>query len=510
MKRISMRKIREALRLKYEQKLSNFQIARSLQVGETTVERYLSRAKQAKISWPLDPNIDDESLEKQLYPNNRKKKDTPLPDFKQMGKELKRKGVTLTLLWKEYQDLHPNGYRYTQFCSLYYDWCQRSQLWMPQQHKAGEAAFVDYAGMTMPILDPQDPFEAQIFVAVLGASSYTFAEASRSQKLEDWITSHEKMFHFYGGAPEFLVPDNLKSGVTTPDRYEPDLNPTYYDMAQHYKCAIIPARSRKPKDKAKVENGVLNIERQILAPLRNRQFFTLNELNEALKQRLEEFNAAPFQKFPDCSRKTFFEEIEKPALQPLSPTPYELFYWKKATINPGYHVLIEGTYYSVPHAYVKKQVDIRHNKRIIEVYHKGKRIALHGKSNQKGIYITTFQHQPKSHQKEKELTPENLIKQAQEIGSCTTHWMKKTLELPLHAKETAKRCLGVIRLKKAYTNERLENACKRALHFENFSYKSIKEILEKKLDFEPLHEEPHMASKEHHNIRGPKYFTKGE
>ncbi len=504
-----MRKIKEALRLKYEQKLSICKIARSLKVGESTVERYLKRAKEANISWPLSPDIDDQILEEKLYPVQTRRKDLPLPDFKQMGKELKKKGVTLTLLWQEYRNLHPNGYGYTQFCSLFYEWCKYSDVWMPQQHKAGESAFIDYAGLTVPILDSNEAYEAQIFVAVLGASSYTYVEASRSQKLKDWIASHQKMFQFYGGVPELLVPDNLKSGVTTPDRYEPDINPTYYEMAEHYKCTILPARSRKPKDKAKVENGVLQVERQLLAPIRNHQFFTLQELNKVLRENLEGFNSKPFQKFPDTSRQSLFREIEKPALAPLPGTSYELFYWKKATINPGYHVMVEDAYYSVPYTYVKKQVDIRHNDKIVEAYHKGKRIAFHAKSDQKGIYITSPNHQPKAHQKV-ELSSEELIKEGDQIGIFTKSWIEKTLELSLHLKEKSKRCLGVIRLKKIYPKERLENACKRALHFENFSYKSIKTILEKELDFEPLTEESSEVNQEHENIRGPNYYTKGE
>ena len=514
MKRISMKKIKEVLRLKYEQKLSNLKIANSLGVSETTIERCLSRAKIANITWPLESHMDDEHLEKLLYPGDRRKKDTPLPDFKQIYKELKRKGVTLTLLWKEYRDIHKNGYKYTQFCQLYNEWAACSKLWMPQEHKAGESIFVDYAGMTVSIFDSQGKttYEAQIFVGALGASSYTYAEATKSQQLKDWISSHRRMFQFYDGVPEMLIPDNLKSGVTKANRYEPDLNPTYHEMANYYKTAIVPARSRKPKDKAKVENAVLNIERKLLAPIRNQKFFTLEELNKTLKQRLEKFNKTPFQKLPDISRYTLFKQIEKPELRPLPETPYQFFYWKKAIINPGYHINIDNTHYSVPYKYIKKQVEIRHNERIVEVFYKSNRIAIHPKASEKGKHITQPAHQPISHQKQAECTPENLTKQAKEIGEWTHKWIEKTLSLPIHhINQRKKSCLGVIRLIKIYPPPRLENACKRALYYENFSYSSIKEILQKNLDLEQLPDQtpPPKLTQQHQNIRGEQYFEGG-
>lgn len=509
-----MRKINELLRLKFEQKLSNSKIANSLKVSETTIERWLSKIREAKITWPLSTEMDDQKLNDLLYPPREQRKKAPLPEFSYICKELKKKGVTLTGLWNEYRDLYPNGYGYTQFCRFYYDWCASSTLWMPQQHRAGESLFIDYAGLTVPIFDPQSKstYNAQIFVSVLGASSYTYVEATKTQQLKDWIASHKRMFNFYGGVPEILIPDNLKSGVTKPDRYEPDLNPTYYEMAKHYGTAILPARSRKPKDKSKVENGVLNVERKLLAPIRNQKFFTLSELNQVLKTGLEKMNNTPFQKLPDASRSSLFLEVDKPKLRPLPESPYEFSYWKKATVNQGYHINIDNVFYSVPHTYVKDEVEIRYNERTVEVFCKGQQIALHMRSHKKGEYITLPLHQPLSHRKHSQCTVENIIKEASEIGENTKEWVTKVLDdSTLHMKQKKNICLGVVRLIKGYSSSRLERACKRGLYYENFSYKGIKGILEGNLDQEdlPIEEKASQTSLTHDNIRGPEYFERG-
>ena len=361
-----MRKIKEVLRLKWDAELSNRKIAKSCSIGRTAVAEYLWRAKKAGLSWPLPDGLDDLELDRRLFPAQTV---TPpgqrvLPDWSQVHHELKRKGVTLFLLWEEYKEQHPDGLQYSRFCELYRQWHGRADLVMRQDHRAGEKLFVDYCGQTVPIVDGTTGHErqAQIFVAVLGASNYTFAEATSTQALPDWIASHERAFRFFGGVPQLVVPDNLKSGVSKACRYEPDLNPTYHDLAIHYGTAVLPARVRKPRDKAKVEAGVLLVERWILARLRNRAFFSLEELNQAIRQLLERLNQRPFRKLPG-SRLSVFETVDRPALNPLPDQPFPYAQWKKARVNIDYHVDLDGHFYSVPYPLIHKKLDIRFNDR---------------------------------------------------------------------------------------------------------------------------------------------------
>lgn len=506
-----MRKIKEILRLKFEKGLSQKQIAKSIKVAKSTVQACLSKAKRANISWPLSEEVSEKQLELLLYSKDVKQLGSSFPDFVYIFKELKRKGVTLMQLWKEYNIVHPDGYKYSQYCLLYKKWRACSDLWMPQEYVAGENLFVDYAGMTVPVYSDQGCYDAQIFVGVLGASSYTYTEATATQGLEDWIASHKRMFEFLGGVPEILVPDNLKSGVTKPDLYEPDLNPTYYEMARHYGAAILPARVRKPRDKSKVENGVLNIERQLLAPMRNQKFFGLKELNEALRKGLETFNLNRFQKMPDSSRHSLFIEIDKPALKPLPQNPYEFARWKKETVNQGYHVKIESVFYSVPHEFVKKEVEIRYNERTVEVFHKGEIIAVHIRNHDKGKHVTIDYHRPLHHQYQAKWTIDAIKKKGESIGKNTLEWMEKVLSSPeAHIKQRKKTCLGVISLSEIYGKSRLESACKRGLQYNNFSYKSIAKILKQNLDQNLLRKkEETQISQDHSNIRGAEYFQGG-
>ena len=359
--RLSMRKIHEVFRLKFACGLSDRQIARSCQVARSTVGEYLRRFTQAGLSWPLSSDLDAAALERLLFPALPviPVSDRPVPLWVHIHQELRRKGVTLALLWEEYRASHPQGYHYSWFCDLYRAWHGKIDLVMRQDHRAGEKLFVDYAGQTVPIVDRRTGeilFDAQIFVAVMGASNYSYAEATRTQTLPDWIGAHVRTFAFLGGVPEIIVPDNLKSGVTKPCRYEPDINPTYHAMAAHYGTVVIPARVRKARDKAKVEGGVLLVERWILAALRNRTFTSLAELNEAIRGLLTRLNERRFQKLPG-SRRTMFETVDRPALRPL-PTPYTFEEWSYARVGIDYHVEVDGHYYSVPYALVKKQVDI--------------------------------------------------------------------------------------------------------------------------------------------------------
>jgi len=355
--RVTMRKVREVLRLKFDGSLSNRQIGISCHLGKSTIADYLDRFQRSGLGWPIKDDMDDSRLEQLLFSKPQQvqvAEDRPVPDWTYIHRELRRKGVTLMLLWQEYKQIFPHGYQYSRFCDLYSHWAGKLDPVMRQEHRAGEKTFIDYAGQTVPVYDRNcdELRQAQIFVAVLGASSYTYAEATWTQTLPDWIGSHVRAFYFFEGVSKILVPDNLKSGINKACFYEPEINPTYLDMARYYGTAVIPARSRKPKDKAKVESGVLLAERWILARLRNRQFFGLHQLNEAVAELLEKLNNEDFQKIPG-SRRSLFESIERPALMPLPTAAYQFAEWKKARVNIDYHIEVDRHYYSVPYQLIQ-------------------------------------------------------------------------------------------------------------------------------------------------------------
>ena len=506
-----MRKIREVLRLKNEQGCPASQISKSCNIARSTVREYLYRAKKAGLTWPLPPEMDDTVLERRLYPPVQ---DIP-QDKRQMSPmgyihgELKRKGVTLQLLWLEYKQNNPAGYQYSQFCELYRRWSATLDVCLRQEHKAGQKLFVDYAGDTIPVINPQtgEIFQAQLFIAVLGASNYTFSEASYSQELKCWINSHIHAFEYFDGLPEIVVPDNIKSGITNPCRYEPDINPTYNDMAQHYSIAVIPARPGKPKDKAKVEAGVLMAQRWILAALRNRTFFSLDELNQAIREKLTILNNRRFQKL-NTTRAELFKTIEKPALKPLPPRPYEFADWKKATVNIDYHIEVDHHYYSVPYQLIKQRVEVRITATTVEVLFKNRRVASHRRSYRKGGFTTLNEHRPKSHQKYLEWTPSRIIRWAGENGPHTGELVTKIIESKPHPEQGYRSSLGIMRLAKKYSAERLEAACHRALKIKAISYQSVKSILKNGLDQQalPFDETPPETTITHHNIRGSSYY----
>ncbi|MDU8242813.1 IS21-like element ISPsy40 family transposase, partial [Pseudomonas syringae pv. actinidiae] len=359
---------------------------------------YLHRFNACGLSWPT--SLSDAELERLLFPPapTVPSDQRPMPDWAWVHAESRRPGVTLALLWQEYRLAHPQGFQYSWFCEHYRLWAAKVDVVMRQEHRAGEKLFVDYAGQTAPIIDRStgEIRQAQIFVAVLGASSYTFAEATWSQKLPDWLGSHVRCFAFFGGTTQILVPDNLRSGVTKAHRYEPDINPSYRDLAEHYGVAVLPARSRKPKDKAKVEVGVQVVERWILAVLRNRQFFSLGELNTAISLLLERLNHKPFKKLPG-SRRSAFESIDQPALQGLPEHPYVYAEWKKVRVHIDYHVEVDGHFYSVPYQLVRHQLEVRLTAQTVECFHANQRVASHLRSQHKGRHTTQTEHMPKSH-----------------------------------------------------------------------------------------------------------------
>jgi len=465
----------------------------------------------AGLTWPLPDDHSDTLLERTLFPPPTPAGNTSLiPDFTDVHQELqKRRGVTLNLLWQEYKEQHPDGYQYSWFCHNYRDWSGRLDVTMRHEHRAGEKLFVDYAGQTVAITDrlTGEIRKAQIFVAVLGASNYTYAEATLSQQIEDWIGSHVRAFNFFGGVPEVIVPDNLKSGVTKACRYEPDLNPTYHDLACHYQTVVLPARVRKPRDKAKAEAGVLLVERWILARLRKHTFFSLADLNQEIQKLLRVLNNKPFKKLPG-SRKSRFEELDKPALKALPAAPYELAYWKKATVHLDYHVEVDGHYYSVPYTLVKKQLDIRYSKNTVECFHSGKRVASHARSDQQGRHTTVKEHMPLKHQKYMEWTPERFKRWAGTIGPETLCFTETLLVQRTHPQQAYRSLLGILSLGKSYGDTRLEAACKRALYINSLSYRSVASILKSGLDHKPLPEPiGDKTTAEHSNIRGPVYYS---
>ena len=505
-----MRKIKEVLRLKWAQDLSNRQIAKACGIGRPTVKEYLRRATEAGLGWPLPCGLDEAELERRLFPPppSLPAQARGVPDWPLVHQQRRHKGVTLFLLWQEYREIHPEGYQYSWFCEHYRAWQGKLDVVMRQDHRAGEKLFVDYAGQTVSVVDrvSGEVREAQVFVAVLGASNYTYAEASWSQGLPDWIGSHQRCFQYLGGVPQIVVPDNLRAGVTKAHRYEPDTNPTYQDMAAHYGIAVLPTRVRRPRDKAKVEAGVLVGERWILAALRHRACFSLAELHAAIREWREKLNARPFKKLPGC-RRAQFEALDKPALQPLPVEPYVYAEWKKARVHIDYHVAVDGHYYSVPHALIKKQLDVRITQNTIECFYRGNRVASHRRSHHKGRHTTVEAHMPESHRQAGDWSPERLANWAAQTGPATAKLISTVLTSRKHPQQAYRSCLGILRLGKAYGDEPLEAACRRALTLGSHSYKSIESILKHRLDDKPLADQQELALPEDHdNIRGPSYY----
>ena len=508
--RVAMRKIREILRLVWSCNQTRQSISDSLGIGKTTVTDTLYRASAAGLSYPLPADLDDEQLERLLYPQHPRaitSRRTP-PDWAFLHNELlSHKNLTLMLLWQEYKEREPSGYQYSQFCDLFRFWRGKLDLSMRQEHRAGEKMFVDYCGQTIPIVDSTtgEIRDAQVFVAVMGASNYTYAETTWSQSLADWTGSHVRTFSYFGAVPHCLVPDNLLSGVTKTCRYEPGINATYQEMATHYGTAVIPARVRKPRDKPKVEAGVQFVQRFILAGLRHHTFFSLAEANAAIKGRLELLNNRPFRKLPG-TRKSRFEELDHPAMLPLPELPYQYAQWKIARVHIDYHVDVEGHFYSVPYRLVREQVDVRYTSATVECCHNGNRIASHPRSFVKGKHTTDPEHMPTSHREYAEWTPERLVTWASQTGKATAAVVESILSRRAYAEHGFRSCMGIISLGKKFSKERLEAACERALFIKGVSYASIKSILNNNLDQKPLPKQQELLTVTHDNIRGTDYY----
>ena len=509
--KLPMRQIREILRLKHGQQLSHRAIAGACRVGLGTVSEYLRRARGAGLGWPLPEDLDDGALEARLFPAaGAASGERALPDLPRIHQELKKVGVTLHLLWEEYRETHPDGYGYSRFCEIYRRWARKLRPSMRQVHRAGEKVFIDFSGERPHWVNPRtgDTVAAELFVAVLGASNYTYAEALPSQQLHDWIGAHNRMVEFFGGSGRIWVPDQLKSGVTVPCRYEPGIHRTYQEAAEHYGAVVIPARPRKARDKAKVEVGVLVAQRWILARLRNRAFFSLGALNTAIGELLVALNQRPMQQLR-ASRRSLFERLDRPALQPLPTDRYELATWKICRPNIDYHVEVARHLYSVPYPLRDEKLEARLTASCVEIYFKNRRVASHPRRYDHQP-STRLEHMPRAHRAHAEWTPSRLIGWAQHTGPDTGRLVAGILDRRPHPEQGYRACLGLMRLGRQYGADRLEAASARALRLNSYSYRTVKNILASAQDRLPFQDTETDPTPHHANIRAAAYYTTPE
>jgi transposase len=504
-----MRKVRDVLRLKHTLGMSLRQISEATGVGKTVVGEYLRRAGVIGITWPVPEEIDDAELERRLFPvPGETAAPRPAIDWRQVHGEMKRRSVTLVLLWQEYRAEQVDGYGYSRFCDLYGEWRKTISATMRQTHPAGERLFVDYAGDTVPVFDQMTNAErpAHIFVAALGASNYTYAEARWSEGLGDWISAHVNALATIGGVPKVVVCDNLKAGVTKPSRYEPGINRTYQDLAEHYGFVVLPARVRKPRDKAKVEVAVLIVQRFVLARLRNRRFFSLQELNAAILECVADLNAKVMRKIGK-SRAELLETIDRPALDALPAEPYRYAEWQKCRVAPDYHVEIDKHYYSVPSRLIRATVEARITDTTVEILHKGSRIASHARSAVPHRHTTITEHMPSAHRRYAEWTPARMMSTAAKIGPSTIALVEAIMKAKPHPEQGFRACHGILRLEKSYGAQRLEAACRRGNDIGATSYGSVASILKHGLDKAYAQESaPDGEPIRHANIRGRGYY----
>lgn len=504
-----MKKIREVIRLRLSRKASVRQIAAACNIGRTTVSEYLARIEAAGLTWPSAGELAEDQLWSLLFPPEPQApgQARPLPDWQDVHRELSRKGVTLKLLWQEYDQGTALAYSYSRYVRLYRAWQGTTDLRMLQAHKAGERLFVDWAGQTLEIADPNtgETRAAHVFVATMGASQFMFAKVYESEQLKHWLAGHVDAFGFLGALPEVVVPDNLKTGVEKACRYEPALNPSYADLAQFYGITVLPARVRKPRDKAKVENAVQQVERWVLAPLRDRRFLSLSEANEAIAGQLDELNGRVM-KGPNHSRRQLFESVDLPTMRPLPATSYAYAEWKKAKVAPDYHVEVDGRLYSVPFTLVGQHVDVRISAGTVEVFSKGKRVASHLRSISRRGFTTDDAHMPEHHKRQGQWTSERIVRWAATVGPLTAEFASALLAGKLHPEHGYRMCMGVMSLEKRFGPARLEAACAKALGLGALSYQSVKSILQKNLEG-VLEQETLPGLPSHDNVRGGAYYA---
>jgi len=509
--RLTMRKVREVLRLSWDCKLSHRLVAISCSISRSTVQDYIHRANAAGLNWPLPDDLDDNKLEQLLFPRKAiARKERPEPDFNTIAQRLKRKGVTLGLEWERYKQEFPEtGYSYQQFCNLHRQWAKTVSVVMRQQHQAGHKTFSDFAGKKLAFTDRHTGLihPAHLFVSVLGASNYTFAEAFHSENAEAWCTGQANAFRYFEGCPEIIVPDNPRTVVDKPCKYEPDIHREFQHMADHFGVAVIPARVRKPRDKAKVEAGVKFATTWIIAALEDQKFFSLAEINMAVKKLLERLNKRPFKKQPDLSRKTLYEKLDKPALKALPQAPYEYTRFGKARLNIDYHISVDGFLYSAPYQYARKELEYRETNKTVEIFFKGTRIASHPRLWIKNKPHTLPEHMPSTHRAYADWTPVRIINWAATIGNATAMLTEKIMTSRQHPEQGFKACLGIIRLGKTYGNDRLEKAAQQALSVNALSYKSVELILKNRMDQRQPKETSRQLNIFHSNVRGASAFV---
>jgi len=502
-----MLKAREILRLKHELGLSLREIGKACNCGKTTVSEVLNRAAEAQITWPTD--LGDKQLISLLYPPVENKTSPPEPDMDEVFCEMKKKHVTLMLLWEEYKEKHPDGIMYTQFCERYRKFKKDNQISLRKEHKAGEEMEVDWAGDTMSYVDPStgEIITAYIFVAVLPASAYPFAYAYGDMKTPNWIDAHVRAYSYFGGVPKITIPDNTKSAVIKPDLVDPVMNKSYHEMARHYGTTIIPARAGKPKDKGADENMVGNVSRRIIAALRNRQFFSLHEINLAISEYLAKFIERPFQKM-EGNRKTAFERIDKPCLQPLPRVRYEYSDWVEKRIGFNYHVDYDGFWYSVHFSYVNQLCSVRATSRAIEIYVDGKRVAAYPRNyNTFKRYTTLEEHMPDEHRAVYGWNNERFLSWADRTGPNTRELVKRILESREYPVQSYRSCMGIMRLSKSHSAEIMEAASQKALEKNTYSFKYFSIILKQVVaDFSKQNNDRIIS---HENVRGSAAYSGG-
>jgi len=505
-KRVLMRKIREVLRLTHEHKLSVRQVSRATGVGKTAVGEFVARAKVIGITWPIPPEISDVELEARLFtPAGFREPTRPVPDWAKVHQELKRRHVTLMILWEEYRAEAADGHGYSRYCQLYSEWKRCLAATMRQTHLAGDKLFVDWAGDKVPIIDQLtgEVHEASIFVAVMGASTYSYSEACLTETLPDWIGAHVNTLHFLGGVMKAAVPDNLKAGITKPSRYEPGINRTYQELADHYGFVVLPTRIKKPKDKAKVENAVRIVSRYLLGKLRNRRFFSLEELNVAVRECITGVNAKVMKRL-NKSRNELFATIDQPVLKPLPTERYTYAEWKRCTVAPDYHVEVDLHYYSVSFRLLRQSIDARYTDKTVELFHKGVRVASHARSYLPYKHTTINEHMPSHHRCYAEWNPARMLRMAGNIGPATVALFEAIMKARAHPEQGFRSCLGIYALLGKYGPGRVEAAAKRGNEVGSTTLESIKSILEKGLD--KAYASPDTPPIHHANIRGRGYY----
>lgn len=511
--RLPMHRVREVCRLKYDCRLSNRKIARACGVDRDTVGMYLKRVEKAGLGWPFPEGLTDTEIETRLFPKPVQPAGAqrPPPDCQYIYDQLrihKDLNLTLTQLWIEYKERQPDGFQYTQFCEHYHRWRLKLDYVMRQEHRAGDKMFVDFCdGLRLVDQETGEIIRTHLFVGVWGFSNFTYVEAVLDQSAPSWARCHVRAFSYSGAVPHALVPDNLKSGVTKPCFYEPELNRSYAELAAHYNSAILPARIRRPRDKAKAEAGVLVAQRWILAVLRHRTFFTLAEMNEAIRELLEVLNTRAMKKLKK-SRRELFESQDRPAAIALPDRAYQYAEWKKATVNFDYTVEIDLHVYSVPFRFLREKLDVRLTATTVEVFQRGERIAAHVRSYKPGGQTILDEHRPPEHRKFLEWTPSRISAWAAQTGPATAVVAERIMAARRHPEEGFRACLGIIRLGDKYGAERVEAAATRALKFSACSYKYIRSILvadlDRVVDAEDESQQPSLPM--HENVRGGEYY----